>query len=242
MLLMGGGKNRRMDEGRDRDYRERDHDYDRHHERERMDYEPEGRFRDSRGREHYDNGRYAPARSEYDGYRGSDYGYMGYQTPPYVPPVYEDEERRRMPMDTRMRMGGREYYDEPRMNRIGFSLDGEMSRLPDDERREHMNVPTQLTRESAMVWTGDMVNADGTTGPHWSMEQVRQVMEQRGIECDPLEFYAVLNAVYSDYCAVAKRHSVNKPEFYIDMAKAWLDDADAAKGKAARYFNYIVKH
>ena len=26
---------------------------------------PESRFRDNRGREHYDNGRYAPARSEY---------------------------------------------------------------------------------------------------------------------------------------------------------------------------------
>lgn len=256
MLLMGGGKNRRMDEGRGRDYRERDRDYDRHHDRERIDYEPESRFRDSRGREHYDNGRYAPARSEYDGYSGVDYGYMGYHTPPYVPPVYEREERSRMPMNNRMRMGGREYYDdrEPRMNRIGFSLDGEMNRLPDDERREymgrsahpmdreHMSAPMQLTRETAMEWTGDMVNADGTTGPHWSMEQVRQVMEQRGIDCDPLEFYAVLNAVYSDYCAVAKRHGVNKPEFYIDMAKAWIDDQDAAKGKAARYFHYIVKH
>lgn len=245
---MNGGKNRRMDEGRDRDYRERD--YDLHHDREHTNYEPEGRFRDSRGRKHYDNGRYAPARSEYDGYTGIDYGYMGYHTPPYVPPIYEAEERRRMRMD------GREYYDEPRMNRIGFSLDCEMNRFPDDERRNHMGrsahhmenkhmaSPTQLNREDAMAWTGDMINADGTTGPHWSMEKVRQVMEQRGMipEYDQLQFYAVLNSIYSDYCAVANKYGVNKPEFYIDMAKAWIDDADAAENKAARYFAHIVKH
>lgn len=32
------------------------------------DYQPQDKFRDSRGREHYDNGRYAP-RGYYDGYR-----------------------------------------------------------------------------------------------------------------------------------------------------------------------------
>lgn len=41
--------------------------------------EPEERFRDRRGREHYDNGRYAPV-SELDAYH-------------YPPPVYEERER-----------------------------------------------------------------------------------------------------------------------------------------------------
>lgn len=101
-----------------------------------------------------------------------------------------------------------------------------------------------LDREMAMLWTRDIINADGTTGPHWSMEKVRQVMDQRGMipGYDQLQFYAVLNSIYSDYCAVANKYGVNKPEFYIDMAKAWIDDADAAENKAARYFAYIVKH
>ena len=67
-------------------------------------------------------------------------------------------------------------------------------------------------------------------------------MEQRGIDCDPLQFFAVLNAVYSDYYAVAKKHGVNKMDFYADIAKAWLNDSDAVEDKAARYFEFVVKH
>lgn len=43
------------------------------------DYQPQDKFRDSRGREHYDNGRYAP-RGYYDGYR-DDYSRDYYDTP-----------------------------------------------------------------------------------------------------------------------------------------------------------------
>lgn len=101
-----------------------------------------------------------------------------------------------------------------------------------------------LDREMALLWTRDMINADGTTGPHWSMEKVRQVMEQRGMlpGYDQLTFFAVLNSVHSDYFAVAAKYGVNKPEFYIDLAKSWIDDPDAVEDKAARYFAYIVKH
>ena len=41
-----------------------------------------------------------------------------------------------------------------------------------------------------------------------------------------------MNMMYSDYCQVAKRQSVDTPGFYADMAKAFLEDADAADGKA----------
>lgn len=99
-----------------------------------------------------------------------------------------------------------------------------------------------LTRDAAMLWVSDMENSDGTHGPHWSVEQVEQVMEQRGIKCDPVQFYAVLNAVYSDYCSVAKKFGVNKMDFYSDLAKAWLEDDDAVEDKAGKYFMYIVKH
>ena len=99
-----------------------------------------------------------------------------------------------------------------------------------------------LTRSMAVEWTRDMKNSDGTHGPHWNMEQVQQVMEQREIDCDPVKFFAVLNAVYSDYSAVAKKHGVNKMDFYADLAKAWLEDDDAMEDKAGKYFRYIVKH
>ena len=104
------------------------------------------------------------------------------------------------------------------------------------------NESIPLDWSAAMEWTGHMKNSDGTKGPHWSAEQIQQVMKKLDINCDPVQFYAVFNAVYSDYCAVAKKHKVDTIEFYADLANAWLDDADAVEDKAKAYFDCIVKH
>ena len=98
-----------------------------------------------------------------------------------------------------------------------------------------------MTKQMAMEWTQSMENEDGTKGPHWSMEQAKTVMAQKGIECDPLEFWVALNAMYSDYMPVAKKLGVNNMDFYTQMAKAFLDDKDALPDKLARYYEYIVK-
>ena len=45
-------------------------------------------------------------------------------------------------------------------------------------------------------------------------------MQQRGINADPAEFFAILNSVYSDYYTVAKKHNVHNIDFYIDSKKA----------------------
>lgn len=100
----------------------------------------------------------------------------------------------------------------------------------------------KFNKRMADEWTAQMQNEDGSKGPHWSMDQVRQVMEQKKIDCDETEFFAVLNAIYSDYSAVAQKHGVNKQDFYLDMAKAFLQDKDAVKDKASAYYLYIVRH
>ena len=86
-----------------------------------------------------------------------------------------------------------------------------------------------------------MVNEDGSKGAHWNMDQTKQVMEQRGIQCDPVEFYIAINMMYSDYYPVAKKLNVNSVDFYADMARAFLEDKDAGKDKLAKYFAYVVK-
>lgn len=73
------------------------------------------------------------------------------------------------------------------------------------------------------------------------MEQTEQIMRQTGIDAEPAEFYAVLNAVYSDFGKVAKKHKCDTVEFYVDMAKAWLNDKDAVKHKAAAYYECVVR-
>lgn len=99
-----------------------------------------------------------------------------------------------------------------------------------------------FSRETAEEWTACMKNEDGTTGPHWTMARIQQEIEQRGICCDPVKFWAVINSIYSDDCAVARKHGINTMDYYIDRAKAWIDDKDAVEDKAAAYYRYVVRH
>lgn len=100
---------------------------------------------------------------------------------------------------------------------------------------------SELTEEDAKAWVKGMENADGTTGPHWSPEEVRQLVRQKGLSVDFWPFYAALNAEYSDRCKVNEKYGVNKIEFYVDCVKVfWLEDADAVKHKTAIYYDCIV--
>ena len=99
----------------------------------------------------------------------------------------------------------------------------------------------EITKELAEEWTSGMKNSDGTRGEHWTSAQTRQFMAQKGIECDPWEFYIVMNMLYSDYCAVLKKHGVNTVDVYADLACAWLKDTDAVPNKTAKYFENVVK-
>ena len=223
----------------------------------------ESRFRDRRGREHYDNGRFAPARSEmpYGGFEmrqnvfnmrqdrsGRDGGRQGGNRMPSSG-MDEDEEMRGdywpMPPYTVPHYGGGE-----NMNEIGFERGmnanyesgDEMTHRHGEKVHGYAEGANEFTHETAKEWTSAMHNEDGTKGPHWTMDQVKQVMSQRGVKHDPAVFWAILNSMYSDYCAVFKKHGVNNMDFYVDMACAWINDKDAVKDKAGAYFEYVVKH
>ncbi len=112
-----------------------------------------------------------------------------------------------------------------------------MVRVQDDRK--------SLTLEKAEEWVSQMQNEDGSVGPHWDIEQVRQLRQKKKElqDFDEVDVFAVLNMMYSDYCTVAKKLSVNNIDFYVLMTKAWLSDEDVAAGdkKTARYYEYIVK-
>lgn len=106
---------------------------------------------------------------------------------------------------------------------------------------DHIHTGTApLTKTEAVAWVGEMENADGTRGGHWTMEQTEQVRTQKNIGCDPVLFYAAMNMMYSDYCEVAKKFSAPVADFCACMAKAFLDDKDAAPHKLARYYRYVA--
>lgn len=43
-----------------------------------------------------------------------------------------------------------------------------------------------------------------------------------------------------DYCEVAKKMGLDRPDFYAHMAKAFLEDGDAGKNKIEKYKRYIA--
>lgn len=99
----------------------------------------------------------------------------------------------------------------------------------------------KFTREDADEWTEKMKNADGSKGAHWTFEQTEQVRKQHGYDCDPNEFYAALNMVYSDYYKIGKDFNLNSVDFYAAMAHAFLDDEDAVENKLTKYYECIVE-
>ena len=105
----------------------------------------------------------------------------------------------------------------------------------------------KLTKEKAKEWVESMENEDEShpEGGKWTMEEVKPYAQKVGISVEGqkfIDFYAMMNAMYSDYYKVAKEFNVANPDFFAKMAKAWIDDSDAVKGKTAIYYDYIVKH
>lgn len=47
--------------------------------------------------------------------------------------------------------------------------------------------------------------------------------------------------LYSDYNNVFNKYGVDSPEFYAELAKAWIDDPDAKKNKTVECFCHVVK-
>ena len=216
-------------------------------------YGAESRFSDRRGREHYDNGRFAPMRNE-----------MGYEGPYGVGNRYEYEApegnyRNEMRGGRNGDRRGDTWGEEGgTMRMIGFGRDiynNDMrsdASVPNYREGDHMtgSKPRKggaksymgMDEHLAKEWTAMMENEDGTKGPHWSMEQIKKVIEQRGLHGDPVEIWVAMNMMYSDYCKVAKKLGVNTMDFYAEMARAFLDDKDAGvPDKLTAYYEYIVK-
>ena len=112
----------------------------------------------------------------------------------------------------------------------------------------HHDEPEAATfdRETAMQWAANMQNADGTTGPHWTMEQTTAVAESMGIQAPVVPRWAwgvAMNMMYSDYYDVARKFGVNVPEFYAELAREFLTDKDGPgpEEKLCAYYRCIVK-
>lgn len=80
-----------------------------------------------------------------------------------------------------------------------------------------------------------MINEDGTKGAHWTVEETTLVAKQSGITFDNFNEYDwnyVMNMIYSDYYGAIP----NEVSSYVKLAKKFIMDKDADKGKALKYY------
>ena len=120
-----------------------------------------------------------------------------------------------------------------------------LHKIGDDHFRESTKM-MEFTEDDAKAWTDRMKNADGTTGPHWTMEQPTAVAESMGIQAHAVPRWAwgvTMNMMYSDYYHVAVEFGLNRPEFYAALAKAFLLDKDGPgpEQKLMAYYEHIAK-
>ena len=215
--------------------------------------EIESRFRDRRGRPHYDDGRFAPRNetrstqvNNRQGNNAGNYSDYGYQNGEIRSVGYTSEgdgsfRGEYNDYGTMRRMIG---FGNSEMQYKGPSRDNEMeSRHSQKERGyAHSDAAPPFSREMAEKWMHLIKNADGSKGPRWTLEQAGAAAKKMGIKRDPYEWWAIVNAMYSDYCEVAKHFNMpDSIDFFAGLAAAWLEDEDAEDSKAARYFTKISR-
>lgn len=211
----------------------------------------DGRHYPEEEREMYDDGRRHNGRYDYEnGREGYEDGRRGVKgTGPYG-------------------IGGRRYYGRDRAS-MPFSMEGEVEY--DDEYRyddecydyargrrggrdrgydyakgDDMDE-LRLSKHEIKMWGRELMNADGTRGKHYTLEQIMPVAQQMGVKFDEFtdeEFCIVVNMLYSDFCEATRKFVAPDKElkFYVELAKAWLDDDDGPEPeeKLALYFYDIV--
>lgn len=108
-----------------------------------------------------------------------------------------------------------------------------------DRRRDYGE--DELTESDMEKWKRDLVNDDGTRGPHYTKEQAERIARLVGVSPDEFGkgvFEMALDKAYSDGCKVARKYNVDRPEYYGDLALAFLKDKDYDGTPAEKLYTY----
>lgn len=113
------------------------------------------------------------------------------------------------------------------------------------ERHERMYGP-HFTEECALKAVSKMRNSDGTKGAHWDLAQATRVAEQYGVNLktekyNKFDWYVALNMIRSDYYKfVFTTLNSDNIKYFVELAKAFLNDEDADEGKMWYYYKYVM--
>lgn len=231
--------------------------------------EPRPEFGENEARYRGEDGRWKPGtrRSEYEGgaqsryHEGNEYGNMPHQNSykrrweVSVEPQNRREESRRMdyhtdPYTSEMRTMEEDEYDDPSGRVIGFGMPrnhyGNQQKNQPMKRGMHGMKPPKFDQKTAHEWVDGMENEDEEQprGEKWDEAFLKPLAKRVGLQADGpefWEFYAVVNALHSDYSKTFAEYNVDHPMLYAKLAKAWMHDKDAVDNKTQVYYECIVK-
>lgn len=99
-------------------------------------------------------------------------------------------------------------------------------------RLHELDCGPHFDTDIAIKAVANMENVDGTTGQHWTFEEVEKEAQKRNID-HPADLYYAINMLYSDLSNVLGKD----PEKYIAVAKAlYWDDPDMPEGKLFKQY------
>lgn len=154
----------------------------------------------------------------------------GYRDREYEPDRYHERDYRDYRSDGRRGRSGRYVRD----------------RYSDYEEGHGGGQKLKLPREDMKRWGQMLMNADGTEGMHFDKHMLMDRIKHMGGDMEGYtedDLCMTANMLYSDYCEVLKPYISREPEkeadFYIKMAKAFLDDEDAPNGSAKLAMYYF---
>lgn len=108
-----------------------------------------------------------------------------------------------------------------------------------DEYEKNMRIvsglygPMHFTEEAYYDAVGGMDNEDGTKGPHYTIEKVREITKGKDLgEYNIFDYAYTLNMVYSDYYGAVE----DKDSKYERLADLFIFDKDGPKGKPLKYW------
>lgn len=154
--------------------------------------------------------------------------------------------------------------DDYRMMEGNYPTEMENPRRVDDKRlyesypemrgiynhADSSKIKDKLTEQDIKKWMDSLESDTGEKGPMWTREEVEAVAKKDGVKFDKFsldDLYAAMNMLYSDFSSVGEQFGVDKPGFYLALAKNFLVDADFPGGedeggkKLALYYHDIVK-
>lgn len=116
-----------------------------------------------------------------------------------------------------------------------------------EEPRSHYGKHAQEPMMQGRAWTDE--GLDRMTAERWvrnmgirfPMEETAKWATKMGMEHKMIEFYAIMNAMWSDYGKTMAKHGLDTPDIFACLAKDWLEDEDAVPNKAEMYYKYIVQ-